>query len=168
MARPCRAVGRQHQPLRGPYFKHGFRPVNLIVEEEFDRAAPLGTGHLKVGGNYAASLVPQAEGIENGCDQVVFLDAVEKKWIEELGGMNLFFVFDDGRVITPKLTGTILPGITRDSVIEIVKDWGIKMSERSLSIDEVIQAAKNSRLKEAFGTGTAAVISRSPPGFIIA
>ena len=113
----------------GGYFKSGAPAVKIWVSRNYTRAAPGGTGFAKTGGNYAASLVPQDEATAQGCDQVVFLDAVEKKWIEELGGMNLFFVFDDGSVVTPPLTGTILPGITRDSLIALLRDEGLSLRE---------------------------------------
>ena len=143
----------------GGYFKGGAKPVKIWVSRNYTRAAPGGTGAAKTGGNYAASLVPQAEGIENGCDQVVFLDAVEKKWVEELGGMNLFFVFDDGTVITPPLTGTILPGITRDSLIQLLREEGLQVREEPYSIDQWRADATKGRLLEtmACGTGASAV-----------
>ncbi len=140
------------------YYKEGLNPVKIWVETEFVRAAPGGTGEAKTSGNYAASLLAAEKAKEKGFTQVLWLDAVERKYVEEVGTMNMFFVIDD-EVITAPLTGTILPGITRDSVLHILKDWGAKVSERSLTIDEVISAAENGRLKEAFGTGTAAVIS---------
>lgn len=142
----------------GAYYKEGLNPVKIYVEDKYIRAAIGGTGEAKTSGNYAASLLAAEEAKEKGFTQVLWLDAVERKYVEEVGTMNIFFVIDD-EVITAPLTGSILPGITRDSVMHIVKDWGIKISERSLAIDEVISAAKSGRLKEAFGTGTAAVIS---------
>ena len=142
----------------GAYYKEGLNPVKIYVEDFYVRAARGGTGEAKTAGNYAASLLAAEKAKEKGFTQVLWLDAVERKYVEEVGTMNMFFVID-GEVITAPLTGTILPGITRDSVLQIVKDWGMKVSERSLSIDEVIAAAKDGRLKEAFGTGTAAVIS---------
>ena len=149
----------------GPYFKGGAKPVKIWVSRNYTRAAPGGTGAAKTGGNYAASLVPQAEGIENGCDQVVFLDAVEKKWIEELGGMNLFFVFDDGSVITPPLTGTILPGITRDSLIQLLREEGLQVREEPYSIDQWRADATEGRLLETMACGTAAVVT--PVGTVL-
>ena len=142
----------------GAYYKEGFNPIRIYVEDEYVRAAIGGTGAIKAAGNYAASLLAAEKAKEKGFTQVLWLDAAEKKYIEEVGTMNMFFVIDD-EVITAPLNGSILPGITRDSVIHMIKDWGIKISERSLSIDEVISAAKSGRLKEAFGTGTAAVVS---------
>ncbi len=143
----------------GGYFKSGAKAVKIWVSRNYTRAAPGGTGAAKTGGNYAASLVPQAEGIENGCDQVVFLDAVEKKWIEELGGMNLFFVFDDGTVITPPLTGTILPGITRDSLIQLLREEGLTVREEPYSIDQWRADATKGNLVETMACGTAAVVT---------
>lgn len=142
----------------GAYFKEGLSPVKIYVEDVYVRAAVGGVGDAKTAGNYAASLLAAEKAKEKGFTQVLWLDAAERKFIEEVGTMNIFFVIDD-EVITAPLDGSILPGITRDSVIQIVKEWGLKMSERSLSIDEVMEAVENGRLKEAFGTGTAAVIS---------
>ena len=142
----------------GSYFKGGPAPVSIWVSENYTRAAIGGTGAVKCGGNYAASLRAQAEAIEHGCDQVVFLDAVERRYIEELGGMNVFFVFDDGSLSTPPL-GTILPGITRDSIIALAKDAGTTVREEPYSIDQWRADAASGKLKEAFACGTAAVIS---------
>lgn len=142
----------------GAYYKEGLNPVKIYVEDKYVRAAVGGTGEIKTAGNYAASLLAAEEAKEKGFTQVLWLDAAERKYVEEVGTMNMFFVIDD-EIITAPLNGSILPGITRDSVIHMVKDWGMKVTERSLTIDEVIEAAKNGRLREAFGTGTAAVIS---------
>jgi len=142
----------------GAYFKGGAKPVSVWVSDEYSRAGPGGTGAAKCGGNYAASLLAQAEAIEHGCDQVVFLDTKENRWVEELGGMNLFFVFDDGSMITPPLGGTILPGITRDSIIELARAQGRAVEERPYSIDDWRADAQSGRLREAFACGTAAVI----------
>jgi len=142
----------------GSYFKGGPAPVSIWVSENFTRAAVGGTGAVKCGGNYAASLRAQAEAIARGCDQVVFLDAVERRYIEELGGMNVFFVFDDGSLLTPPL-GTILPGITRDSIIALARDSGTKVREEPYTIDQWRADAASGKLKEAFACGTAAVIS---------
>jgi branched-chain amino acid aminotransferase len=142
----------------GSYFKGGPAPVSIRVSENYTRAAIGGTGAVKCGGNYAASLRAQAEAIEHGCDQVVFLDAVERRYIEELGGMNVFFVFDDGSLLTPPL-GTILPGITRDSIIQLSKDSGTRVREEPYTIEQWRADAKSGKLKEAFACGTAAVIS---------
>src|SRR5438045_7275311 len=124
----------------GSYFKGGPAPVSIWVSENYTRAAIGGTGAVKCGGNYAASLRAQAEAIERGCDQVVFLDAIERRYIEELGGMNVFFVFDDGSLLTPPL-GTILPGITRDSIIQLAKDAGKQVREEAYSIEQRRRAA---------------------------
>ncbi|MBW2346775.1 MAG: branched-chain amino acid aminotransferase [Deltaproteobacteria bacterium] len=142
----------------GAYYKEGLNPVKIYVEDNYIRAAQGGVGEAKTAANYAASLLAGEEAKKKGFSQVLWLDAKERRYVEEVGTMNMFFVIED-EVITAPLTGTILPGITRDSVLRIVKDWGLKVSERSLTIDEVIQAAQDGRLKEAFGTGTAAVIS---------
>jgi branched-chain amino acid aminotransferase len=142
----------------GSYFKGGPAPVSIWVSETYTRAAIGGTGAVKCGGNYAASLRAQAEAIARGCDQVVFLDAVERRYIEELGGMNVFFVFDDGSLLTPPL-GTILPGITRDSIIALARDSGTKVREEPYTIDQWRADAASGKLKEAFACGTAAVIS---------
>jgi branched-chain amino acid aminotransferase len=145
-------------PVAG-YFKSPTATVTLWVSENYTRAAPGGTGAAKCGGNYAASLAAQAESIREGCDQVVFLDAVERKWIEELGGMNIFFVFDDGSLQTPPLTGTILPGVTRDSLITLARDQGITVREEPYAIDQWQADAKSGKVREAFACGTAAVIT---------
>jgi branched-chain amino acid aminotransferase len=143
----------------GAYFKGGMKPVTVWVSDDFSRAGPGGTGAAKCGGNYAASLVAQAEAIRHECDQVVFLDAAEQRWVEELGGMNVFFVFDDGSLVTPPLHGTILPGITRDSIMTLARAAGRPVEERKYSIDEWRADAASGRLREAFACGTAAVIS---------
>lgn len=143
----------------GGYFKSGAPAVSIWVSQDYTRAAPGGTGAAKCGGNYAASLVPQAEAIARGHDQVVFLDAVERKWIEELGGMNLYFVFDDGTLVTPSLTGTILPGITRDSILTLARDEGLTVREERYSLDQWREDANSGRLVECFACGTAAVVT---------
>ncbi|UCG66498.1 MAG: branched-chain amino acid aminotransferase [Deltaproteobacteria bacterium] len=142
----------------GTYYAEGLSPVKIYVEDKYVRAVPGGTGEAKTGGNYAASLLPAKKAKEKGFAQVLWLDGCEKMYVEEVGTMNMFFVID-GEVITAPLTGSVLSGITRDSVIRIVRDWGLKMEEKLLSIGEVVAAASNGKLKEAFGTGTAAVIS---------
>ncbi len=142
----------------GAYYKEGLNPVKIYVEDRYVRAAVGGLGEVKTMANYAASLLAAEEAKKKGFTQVLWLDAAQRRSIEEVGTMNMFFVVDE-EVITAPLKGSILPGITRDSVIHMVKDWGLKMHERFLDIDEVIHAAQNGRLKEAFGTGTAAVIS---------
>ncbi|GAY22810.1 branched-chain amino acid aminotransferase [Sphingobium fuliginis] len=143
----------------GAYFKSGKRAVTLWVSDHLNRAGPGGTGAAKCGGNYAASLLAQAEAYEQDCDQVVFLDAVEHRWVDELGGMNLFFVFDDGRVVTPPLGGTILPGITRASIIELLRQRGTEVAEEPYAIDQWEDDARSGKLKEAFACGTAAVVT---------
>jgi branched-chain amino acid aminotransferase len=143
----------------GSYWKGGVRPISLWVSHDYTRAAPGGTGAAKCGGNYATSLVAQSEAIRRGCDQVVFLDAAERRWIEELGGMNIFFVFDDGSIQTPPLTGTILPGITRDSILTVARDAGLTVREELYSIDQWRADAASGRLTESFACGTAAVVT---------
>jgi len=143
----------------GSYFTGGVKPVTVWVSQEYTRAAPGGTGAAKCGGNYAASLIAQAEAIEHGCDQVVFLDAVEQRYVDELGGMNIFFVYDDGTLVTPPLTGTVLPGITRDSVMTLARHAGRTVTERPVGFDEWQADAASGRLREVFACGTAAVIT---------
>ena len=143
----------------GAYFKGGPKAVSIWASENYTRAAPGGTGAAKCGGNYAASLAAQAEAIEQGCDQVVFLDAVERKYIEELGGMNIFFAFDDGSIATPPLSDTILAGITRDSLIALARDRGITVREERYALDQWRADAASGRLIEAFACGTAAVVT---------
>ncbi|TMM49690.1 branched-chain amino acid aminotransferase [Qipengyuania marisflavi] len=149
----------------GGYFKSGAPAVKIWVARDYVRAAKGGTGAAKTGGNYAASLVPQAQATAKGCDQVVFLDAVERKWVEELGGMNLFFVFDDGSVVTPPLTGTILPGITRDSLIQLLCEEGLTVREEPYSIEQWRDDAQSGRLLETMACGTAAVVT--PVGTVL-
>lgn len=143
----------------GAYFKGGAPSVTLWVSDHYTRAAPGGTGAAKCGGNYAGSLVAQAEAIRQGCDQVVFLDAVENRYVEELGGMNVFFVFEDGSIATPPLSGTILPGITRESLITLARAAGVEVREERYTIDQWRDDAKSGRLREAFACGTAAVVT---------
>lgn len=142
----------------GPYYKNGFQPVSLYVENYYTRASEGGTGEAKCSGNYAASLIAGDKAKEMGYDQVLWLDAKEKRYIEEVGSMNMFVVIS-GEVLTASLDGTILPGITRDSIIKILKDKGYKVTERKVSLDEIVKALKAGKLDEAFGTGTAAVVS---------
>ncbi|HEY6739167.1 MAG TPA: branched-chain amino acid aminotransferase [Actinopolymorphaceae bacterium] len=143
----------------GAYFAAGVKPVSIWLSEDYTRAAVGGTGAAKCGGNYAASLLAQQEAIANGCDQVAFLDAVEGRWVEELGGMNLYFVQADGRIVTPELTGTILEGITRDAILTLAQDAGLDVEERRVSIDEWRDGVTNGRISEVFACGTAAVIT---------
>lgn len=143
----------------GAYFKGDKKAVSVWLSDDYTRAATGGTGAAKCGGNYAASLIAQAEAMKHGCDQVIFLDAAERRWVEELGGMNIFFVFDDGSLLTPPLGGTILPGITRDSLIRLARREGRDVREERYSIDQWRKDAANGRLREAFACGTAAVVS---------
>jgi len=143
----------------GAYFKGGKKAVTLWVSEHYTRAARGGTGAAKCGGNYAASLIAQKEAIGHGCDQVVFLDAAEHKWVEELGGMNVFFVMDDGSIVTPPLGGTILPGITRNSIITLARAKGHDVREEPYSFAQWRADAASGKLREAFACGTAAVVT---------
>ncbi|SDD80148.1 branched-chain amino acid aminotransferase [Desulfuromonas thiophila] len=140
------------------YYKGGVNPVRIWVSDDYVRVAPGGTGEAKTGGNYASSLYASALAAQKGYDQVLWLDGVQRKYIEEVGSMNICFVYD-GKVVTSPLTGSILDGITRRSVLALVRDMGYAVEERALSIDEVLDGAENGRLQEAFGTGTAAVVS---------
>jgi branched-chain amino acid aminotransferase len=142
----------------GSYFKTDAPAVSLWVSQEFTRAAPGGTGAAKCGGNYASSLLAQAEATRHGCDQVVFLDAQDGRYVEELGGMNMYFVQDDGRIVTPE-TGTILEGITRSSIIELAGKLGHEVEERKVSIDEWREGVASGRITEVFACGTAAVVT---------
>ena len=143
----------------GPYFTGGIKPVSIWMALDSARAGKHGTGEAKTGGNYAASLLAQQKGYEQGCSQVLFLDAESSTYIEELGGMNLFFVYKDGHVATPSLDGTILHGITRDSVITLLRDRGLEVQERKVSLDEVRKAIASGDIVETFACGTAAVIT---------
>ncbi|MBQ8582263.1 MAG: branched-chain amino acid aminotransferase [Ruminococcus sp.] len=142
----------------GAYYESGLNPVNIYVESKYVRAVRGGMGYAKTGGNYAASLIGQDEAHKQNYAQVLWLDGVEQKYIEEVGAMNIFFVID-GEVVTPMLQGSILPGITRKSAIDVCKSKGIKVSERRISIQEIADAYDAGKLEEVFGTGTAAVIS---------
>lgn len=142
----------------GSYFAGGVKPVRIWLSEEYTRAGRGGMGAAKTGGNYAASLLPQEQAADKGCDQVVFLDALEGKWVEELGGMNLYFVYSDGRIVTPS-TGTILEGITRDSVHTLAEDLGYRVEERRIAIDEWRAGVASGEITEIFACGTAAVIT---------
>lgn len=142
----------------GPYYASGLDPVKIYVEEKYVRAVPGGMGEAKTGGNYAVSLIGQAEAETKGYSQVLWLDGVERKYIEEVGAMNIFFVIDD-IIITPNLNGSILSGITRKSVLELLYLQGAEVEERKISIDELVAAYDDGKLQEVFGTGTAAVIS---------
>lgn len=142
----------------GAYYENGLEPVGIWIEDEYVRAVRGGMGFAKTGGNYAASLIAQVKAHDDGYSQVLWLDGVERKYIEEVGAMNIFFKID-GKIVTPMLNGSILPGITRDSVIHLCKFWGLPVEERKISVDELLEAHKNGTLEEVFGTGTAAVIS---------
>jgi branched-chain amino acid aminotransferase len=142
----------------GAYFAGGVKPVSVWLSEEYVRAAPGGTGEAKAGGNYASSLVAQAQASAHGCDQVVWLDAIERRWIEEMGTNNLFFVYGD-RLMTPELTGTLLPGVTRDSVLRVAADLGYEVQEGRISVDDWRQGNADGSITEVFGCGTAAVIT---------
>jgi branched-chain amino acid aminotransferase len=146
----------------GAYFKGGIKPVSVWLSTEYVRASPGGTGAAKFGGNYAASLLAQAEAAEHGCDQVVWLDAIERRYIEEMGGMNLFFVFGSGgsaRLVTPELSGSLLPGITRDSLLQLASDAGFAVEERKIDVEEWRKGAATGEITEVFACGTAAVIT---------
>lgn len=142
----------------GAYFKGGVKPVNLWLSEQYTRAGRGGMGAAKTGGNYASSLVAQQEAIAQGCDQVVFLDAQEGTYVEELGGMNLYFVYADGHIVTPE-TGTILEGITRASIIELAQKLGHRVEERKFSMDEWRAGVESGEIVEIFACGTAAVVT---------
>ncbi|MCC5933700.1 MAG: branched-chain amino acid aminotransferase [Balneolales bacterium] len=147
----------------GNYYREGINPVKLTTMPDYVRAVKGGVGNAKVPGNYAASLYPAHVAMKEGYSQVLWLDAIERKYVEEVGAMNIFFVID-GKVVTSPLTGTILPGVTRRSVLELCQIWNLPAEERMLSIDELFDAWREGRLTEAFGSGTAAVIS--PVGVI--
>lgn len=143
----------------GNYFKADMAPINIWLSEKFSRAGAGGTGTAKCGGNYAASLLAQEEAIANGCQQVCFVDANSKTFVEELGGMNIFFVFKDGRLVTPRLNGNILEGITRKSVLRLAKDAGMLVQEQDFSVDQWRQGIATQNIVEIFACGTAAIIT---------
>jgi len=146
----------------GAYFRGGVKPVSVWLSEEYVRAAPGGTGEAKCAGNYAASLVAQAQAAAQGCDQVVWLDALERCWVEEMGGMNLYFVYGtgrDARLVTPSLTGTLLPGVTRDSLLTVAHDLGMTAGEARISVDDWRNGNADGTISEVFACGTAAVIT---------
>ena len=142
----------------GAYYAEGFDPVKILVEDHYVRSVKGGTGAAKTGGNYAASLAAAEEAHHKGYSQVLWLDGVERKYIEEVGSMNIAFVIDN-ELVTPTLSGSILDGVTRDTTMQLAKDWGIRVVERPITVEEVFAAGHNGRLQEAFGMGTAAVIS---------
>ena len=146
----------------GAYFKGGINPVSVWLSEDYVRACPGGTGAAKFAGNYAASLVAQAQATEKGCDQVVWLDAIERTYVEEMGGMNLFFVYgtgNDARVVTPRLSGSLLPGVTRASLLQVAQDLGYSVSEELVSTKSWRDDALSGAMSETFACGTAAVIT---------
>ncbi|MGL5860278.1 MAG: branched-chain amino acid aminotransferase, partial [Phycicoccus sp.] len=143
----------------GAYFQGGLRPVTLWVSQDYARAGAGGTGAAKCGGNYASSLAGQLEGIEHGCDQAVFLDSATQTYIEELGGMNLFFVTRDNRLVTPELTGSILEGVTRSSILDLAKEFGLDPEERRIPIEEWQDGVAGGEIREMFACGTAAVVT---------
>ena len=142
----------------GAYYASGLAPVGIWIEDEYVRAVKGGMGFAKTGGNYAASLIAQVKAHDDGYSQVLWLDGVERKYIEEVGAMNIFFKIA-GKIVTPALNGSILPGVTRNSVLTLCRAWGYEVEERRVSVDELVAAAKNGTLEEVFGTGTAAVVS---------
>ena len=142
----------------GAYYESGLDPVKIWIEDEYVRAVKGGIGEAKTGGNYVASLASQVKAHQEGYAQVLWLDGVHRKYIEEVGAMNIFFKIN-GTVVTPALNGSILPGVTRDSAIQLCKMWGIPVEERQISVDEVIKTAESGEMEECFGTGTAAVVS---------
>ena len=142
----------------GAYYASGLSPVGIWIEDQYVRAVRGGIGFAKTGGNYAASLIAQVKAHDSGYSQVLWLDGVERKYIEEVGAMNIFFKIS-GKIVTPMLSGSILPGITRDSVLTLCRDWGYPVEERRISVDELLAAQASGALEECFGTGTAAVIS---------
>ncbi len=142
----------------GAYYESGLAPVGIWIEDEYVRAVKGGMGFAKTGGNYAASLIAQVKAHDSGYSQVLWLDGVERKYIEEVGAMNIMFKIN-GKVITPALNGSILPGITRNSILHVCRSWGYEVEERRISVDELVAAAKDGSLEEVWGTGTAAVVS---------
>lgn len=142
----------------GAYYAEGLAPVGIWIEDDYVRAVRGGMGFAKTGGNYAASLAAQVKAHDDGYSQVLWLDGVERKYIEEVGAMNIFFKID-GKIVTPMLNGSILPGITRDTVLTICREWGMTVEERKVSVEELLEAQKSGKLEEVFGSGTAAVIS---------
>ena len=143
----------------GPYFSGGVKPVSIWLSSNYTRAALGGTGAAKCGGNYAAGLVAQIEASQHGCDQVCFVDAHERRWIEELGGMNIYFVHADGTLVTPATSGTILEGITRSSILQLGGELGLKVQERNVDVDEWREGVKSGAITEVFACGTAAVVT---------
>jgi branched-chain amino acid aminotransferase len=156
----------------GSYFRSARSALAVWVSQDYSRAGPGGTGAAKCGGNYAASLLAQAEAIAHGCDQVAFLDAAERRWVEELGGMNIFFVFNDGAIRTPAVGGTILRGITRSAILTLARARGLEVREEPYALEAWREDARSGRLREVFACGTAAVVAaigqvRTPQGDFI-
>lgn len=147
----------------GSYYPEGINPIKIMIEDEDVRAVRGGTGFAKCGGNYAASIRASVKAGKKGYSQVLWLDGVERKYIEEVGAMNIMFKID-GKIITPSLNGSVLPGVTRKSSIELLRSWGYEVEERLISVDELVDAAKQGKLEEAWGTGTAAVVT--PVGWL--
>jgi branched-chain amino acid aminotransferase len=146
----------------GAYFPKGLKPVSVWLSQEYVRAAVGGTGEAKCAGNYAASLIAQAQATEQGCDQVVWIDAQERRWIEEMGGMNLYFIYktDSGhKLVTPKLTGSLLPGVTRNSLLTLAQDLGYQVEEGRISVEDWRKGCESKEITEVFACGTAAVIT---------
>jgi branched-chain amino acid aminotransferase len=143
----------------GAYFARGVHPVSIWISTSYTRAAPGGMGAAKTGGNYAASLVAQQEAAEHGCDQVMFADAAEHRWVEELGGMNVYLVTSDHQLITPELTGSILEGVTRDSILTLAAEFGLTPVERRIGVDELLEGIDSGWVSELFACGTAAVVT---------
>ncbi len=144
----------------GAYFPKGLKPVSVWLSTEYVRAAPGGTGEAKFAGNYAASLIAQAQAAQEGCDQVVWLDAIERRWIEEMGGMNLYFVYGkENKIVTPELTGSLLAGITRDSILTLAKDLNLESSQARISVEDWKKGCESGEITEVFACGTAAVIT---------
>jgi branched-chain amino acid aminotransferase len=143
----------------GPYFASGVKPVSIWISTLYSRAAPGGTGAAKCGGNYAASLIAQQEAASQGCDQVMFADAKEHRWLEELGGMNVYLVTTEKELITPELTGSILEGVTRDSILTLAPEFGLTPVERRIALDELLDGVSSGKVTELFACGTAAVIT---------
>ena len=143
----------------GPYFASGVRPVSIWITTRYTRAAPGGTGEAKCGGNYAASLIAQQEATSHGCDQVMFADAAERAWLEELGGMNVYVVTSDNQLLTPELNGSILEGVTRESILTLAGEFGLTPVERRIGIAELVDSIRSGQVAELFACGTAAVIT---------
>ena len=143
----------------GSYFASGVKPVSIWISTIYSRSAPGGTGAAKCGGNYAASLVAQQEAAGQGCDQVMFADAAEHRWLEELGGMNVYLITTENELVTPELTGSILEGVTRDSILTLATEFGLTPVERRIGIDELVDGVRSGTVTELFACGTAAVVT---------